>query len=81
MKNKLQLYKEASALAESLLGEESQKKVKEAIMSKFNALGLDDADYGTFEQFAYDLLGRFSSYQGQLTETEKLAQKKSVPAA
>lgn len=84
MKNKHELSVAARELAESFLGETNQKKVKSAIIAKFDTLGLNDQDYPAFEQMVWQYKATAEGLTGQPLETEKIrieAERKAVASA
>ncbi len=81
MKNKHELSSAARQLSESLLGETNQKKVKAAIISTFDSLGLNDLDYPAFEHLVFQHKATAEGLASQPLETEKLRLAEEQKAA
>lgn len=71
MKNQLELYKAARDLAESLIGENSARKISVTINEKFASLELDDEDYAPFQNHVMGIKQQYQVLSQQPTITEQ----------
>lgn len=81
MKTKFDLFKAANALAESLIGETSQKKIHDTASAKFDELKLThENDWNVFINYVHEAKNKFEALEKMTLDTVKEAEAKAKAA-